>query len=62
MNDELPPGLRDVEIPETDYGTWICDHCGAEEPGERGEPPLDHLHRCDGATSGDLTFEEAADE
>lgn len=27
-----------------DFGTWRCEACGEEMPGERAEPPLDHVH------------------
>jgi hypothetical protein len=40
-----------------DFGTWSCEECGEEIPGERAEPPLDHVHRCEGATGDSLSFE-----
>ena len=43
---------------ETDYGVWTCENCGWSKHGERGEPPLRHVHRCEGASGGELAFEE----
>lgn len=45
-----------------DYGTWRCEACGQKMPGERGEPPLDHVHSCEGATGQSLVFEEDTDD
>jgi len=41
-----------------DWGTWRCEACGEEMPGERAEPPLDHVHNCEDATGESLVFEE----
>jgi len=41
-----------------DWGTWRCEACGEEMPGERGELPLDHVHNCEDATGESLVFSE----
>ena len=39
-----------------DSGTWRCEECGEEVPGERADPPLHHVHGCEAATGESLTF------
>ena len=43
-----------------DLGVWRCEACGevVQRSGERAEPPLDHVHGCDGATGESLVFDE----
>lgn len=41
-----------------DFGTWRCEACGENIPGERGEPPLHHVHECEDANGNSLVFEE----
>jgi ribosomal protein L37AE/L43A len=41
-----------------DFGVWECKACGKEMPGERAEPPLDHVHNCDEAHGDSLVFDE----
>lgn len=44
-----------------DWGSWVCEACGMETMGERGEPPLDHVHHCDDATGESLKFTAGID-